>query len=566
MTTKLEFRNDMRLESVKQNADGSLFVKGYVNETNSWSKVLGTTTKFVEKIMPGAFERALKRAKNVEFLYEHDNKQILSDMKSGNLTLKEDERGLYMEAKIFPTTWGKNAFELIKSGVVNKMSFGFRKIKDEVKKGANGIYERVVQDLELFEVSAVRNPAYDHSSLSARSITVIENLEIREDVQNMNIKELKAERVALAKQGKELEKTAKTENRSLSDFEKVEVQDLKERIDEIDVQLNVLKAEEERNIIEIPEDTSEEVSADYRAMEQFIQGLKTEETRNLTTNSETGAVLVPTTISEHIVKQVFHDAKLFSLAKNIPAVEGKAEYLREKTLGNAGFVGEMQNINLSDFSMDKILLGQKRVGTAIEFSDKVVNESGIKPLEYGMGMLQRRLSYFMDSQVLHGDYAGNTSIQGIIGNPLLESIESEKNVIAFDDLWNVLTAMHPDYAENGVWVMHWKTFAKLLKLKDKTGANLILRDKLTDAPILKILEQPVLLCDAMDEIGTGKTPILFANFGEGYARTEKKALHLQHIWKDRQSRSKRRHLLILDQYIDGKIVQPEAFKQLKMKA
>lgn len=169
------------------NSDNSLTVSGYVNKTDQQSNVLGTGKKFVEKIANGAFQRAIDRSsinsKDIDFLAEHKKNLILSSTRNGSLKLHEDEIGLYMEAVITPTSWGKDYYELINSRIIQNMSFGFRAIKDKWTTLEPGLFERVIEELELFEVSAVKNPAYSQSTIAARGIDVVEEVEIPDEVQ-----------------------------------------------------------------------------------------------------------------------------------------------------------------------------------------------------------------------------------------------------------------------------------------------------------------------------------------------------------------------------------------------
>src|SRR5690606_7363150 len=141
------------------NQDGSLKVSGYVNKTEQLSEILGVTKRFKEKIARGAFSRAIKKAgRDIDFLSEHKADKILASTRNNSLQLTEDEQGLFMEATITPTTWGKDAYELINSGIFRNMSFGFRTIKDTWKKIESNLYERTIEELELFEVSVVKDP------------------------------------------------------------------------------------------------------------------------------------------------------------------------------------------------------------------------------------------------------------------------------------------------------------------------------------------------------------------------------------------------------------------------
>lgn len=169
------------------NSDGSLTVSGYVNKTGEPSNVLGTTKKFVEKIAKGAFRRALEnRSGDIDFLAEHDTKKILSSTRNGSLELIEDEVGLFMTATIVPTSWGRDYYELISNGIFRNMSFGFRNVRDSWRSLRPGLYERVIEELELFEVSIIRNPAYSQSTIAARGIDLLEDVIVPEETEKEN--------------------------------------------------------------------------------------------------------------------------------------------------------------------------------------------------------------------------------------------------------------------------------------------------------------------------------------------------------------------------------------------
>lgn len=176
MKNQIELR--FKSASVSSTEDGSLRVSGYVNKTDQQSEILGGKRKFVEKISKGVFKRALSNGRPVDFLAEHDNEKILASTRNESLVLKEDEEGLYMEANIAPTTWGKDTYTLIKHGLYQNMSFGFKVVKDEWRKLERDLYERTIKELELLEVSVVKSPAYSQSTIAARGLNVLEDVEI----------------------------------------------------------------------------------------------------------------------------------------------------------------------------------------------------------------------------------------------------------------------------------------------------------------------------------------------------------------------------------------------------
>lgn len=150
--------------------DNVMKVAGYVNKNNSVSEVLSEDGQvFRETILPQAFTSALQRADEICFFLEHDPKKILATTKNDTLNVSQDDVGLHMSANIVPTTDGENAYKLIKSGIITNMSFGFLVNDDSWSTEEGQVPLRTVTDLDLIEVSAVKNPAYTSSSIQARS-------------------------------------------------------------------------------------------------------------------------------------------------------------------------------------------------------------------------------------------------------------------------------------------------------------------------------------------------------------------------------------------------------------
>lgn len=178
---KIELRS---LSSEFKSEDSKLKVSGYVNKSGAWSetlvgkpKTLKTIRKvsWKERVLPGVFTKALERAKKVDFLAEHDPKLILSSTRNDSLQLVEDDLGLYMEATISATSWGKDYYTLIADRIIQGMSFGMRVLKDKWYYEGKEL-RRDIEEIEIFEISAVKNPAYPVSTLESRGIDVEENV------------------------------------------------------------------------------------------------------------------------------------------------------------------------------------------------------------------------------------------------------------------------------------------------------------------------------------------------------------------------------------------------------
>jgi HK97 family phage prohead protease len=149
----------------------SVVIDGYVNAVERFSRPLWDNMigKFVEKIVAGVFKRALHKAKNVKVLLNHDYERELADTASGKAKLFEDNVGLRAIVEIDDA----EVVEKARAGKLVGWSFGFNSLDDERQQGKDGMIERIIKDLQLFEVSIIDNtmlPAYVGTSIEARAI------------------------------------------------------------------------------------------------------------------------------------------------------------------------------------------------------------------------------------------------------------------------------------------------------------------------------------------------------------------------------------------------------------
>lgn len=162
-------------------------------QTNKLSHVLGSTKKWREVISPNVFAKAISNAfengRDVDFIADHDDSKILASTKNNSLELREDEQGLHVSAEIVDTSWAKDTLELVKSGIISGLSFGMTVNSQRWSKCDDGIDLRIIEDIDLFEVSAVRNPAYPLTNLESRGIDV-EDVEIPDGEGGENMTEM----------------------------------------------------------------------------------------------------------------------------------------------------------------------------------------------------------------------------------------------------------------------------------------------------------------------------------------------------------------------------------------
>ena len=164
MTKKIERRTfTVRDIETRQAEDGTMRLSGYAAVFNDSSVPL----PFVERIAPGAFRKTLTETPDVRLLINHEGLP-LARTKNGTLTLREDERGLWMDAVIADTQEGRDLYTLVQRGDLDQMSFAFRVIRQKWNETRT---ERLLTELSLADgdVSVVTYPAYPTTSVEARA-------------------------------------------------------------------------------------------------------------------------------------------------------------------------------------------------------------------------------------------------------------------------------------------------------------------------------------------------------------------------------------------------------------
>ena len=151
---------------VEVRSDGKVEISGYVNAIDRYSKELyGSKGKFIEKVAPTVFQRALEKARNVDMLLNHDVRRKLASIEEGTLALKEDNIGLHAKAVISDT----EVIEEARCGNLKGWSFGFRALSDSWEDDGS-VAKRTLEEIDLIEVSLLTiEPAYIATSVQVRS-------------------------------------------------------------------------------------------------------------------------------------------------------------------------------------------------------------------------------------------------------------------------------------------------------------------------------------------------------------------------------------------------------------
>ncbi len=148
---------------VREEAEG-MRLTGYAARFGEWSEPL----PFREIIKRGAFRRSLDSRNDIKLLWNHDSSKVLGSTRAKTLKLEEREEGLWVEALLPDTSYGRDAKVSIQRGDVTGFSFGFSVPAGGDSWNAEGT-ERTLKSVRLIEVSTgVAFPAYPSTNGTAQ--------------------------------------------------------------------------------------------------------------------------------------------------------------------------------------------------------------------------------------------------------------------------------------------------------------------------------------------------------------------------------------------------------------
>lgn len=168
-----------RSSAERRTASGLVEVRATATSTTSDTRITGYATVynrgysiaggpphgFVETVAPGAADRALREKQDVRLLINHEGLP-LARTTSGTLRLSSDAHGLKIEADLDPENPTVQSLRSAMSrGDATQMSFAFSVANGGQRWNAD-YTERLITNMDLYDVSVVSFPASPHTSVS----------------------------------------------------------------------------------------------------------------------------------------------------------------------------------------------------------------------------------------------------------------------------------------------------------------------------------------------------------------------------------------------------------------
>jgi len=165
---------EVRISDLKPNSqEEAMILEGYALVFNKETLIGDDKRGFVEVIEPTALIST--SLKDVPLKYNHqDNFLVIARTRNASLVLSTDENGLRVTANLLDTQSNRDIYSAVKAGLLDKMSFAFT-VKDQVWDRSGDIPKRTIKAINrLYDVSIVDTPAYEDTSIYARSLEAMD--------------------------------------------------------------------------------------------------------------------------------------------------------------------------------------------------------------------------------------------------------------------------------------------------------------------------------------------------------------------------------------------------------
>jgi HK97 family phage prohead protease len=160
---------DVDFELIRSEGDDGLTLSGYAAVFNSPTRIDSWEGEFDELIAPGAFKRTIRSGSPV-MQFDHGQHPLIGSLPIASIKrLREDARGLYVEARVFDNWLTEPLRDAIREEAIKGMSFRFSTVKDDWDR-ASKIPVRTLREVKLYELGPVIWPAYSDTTLALRSL------------------------------------------------------------------------------------------------------------------------------------------------------------------------------------------------------------------------------------------------------------------------------------------------------------------------------------------------------------------------------------------------------------
>lgn len=168
---------DFEVVRADQDGDG-LTLEGYAAVFNQPTRIDSFEGEFDEVIAVGAFSKTIsdKGPSGIRLQFDHGHHPLIGSIPIGAIRqLREDDRGLFVSARLTDNWLIQPVRDAIDDGAIDGMSFRFRVVREEWDETQEPPL-RTLKETELFELGPVVWQAYDTTTVGVRARQIADAL------------------------------------------------------------------------------------------------------------------------------------------------------------------------------------------------------------------------------------------------------------------------------------------------------------------------------------------------------------------------------------------------------
>lgn len=451
-------------------------------------------------------------AAGLPLLWAHDPTRPVGTI----LEARDDGRGLFVRGRLsLGTAAGQEAHTLLKDRAITGLSIGFKRLRDEAMPSG-----RRILAADLKEVSLVTLPSNESARiLEVRGATTAPDADHHHSLGDTC---MTTKATTTASDEAAATETTATETRSDNSAE------TRSALDAVNRRLDRIEARSSRTGLAAGNDNAD-AETETRAFSHFIrqgrEALGADEIRSLRVSDDTaGGYLAPDQFTAELLRNVVAFSPIRSVARVANTASGAVILPKRTGRLTAQWVGET-----ADRTGTEPAYGQNRypvheLACFVDVSNAMLEDSALDIAAELSFDFAEEFGKAEGTAFLTG--SGSLKPAGIMNDAdITNTVSGDASKVTADGLIQIYHDLPSAYRANGVWLMNSNTVAAVRKLKDSvTGAYLLLTAGIAGAPATTLLGRPVLECPDLDDIGAGKFPVVFGDFGQGYRIFDRVAL------------------------------------------
>ena len=270
-----------------------------------------------------------------------------------------------------------------------------------------------------------------------------------------------------------------------------------------------LPKDDQKTKTEVEIEKEERALEEEKAYESYIRGtVLNERATDLTPASNSGGVLIPTTIANRIIKQVYDMCPILEKSTKYN-VKGKLEipYYDESTQSiTVAWATEFQELESNVGKFTNITLEGYLAGALSLISRSLINNAQFDVVAFVVDRMSYDISRFIENALLNG----SGSVTGL--STVSNIVTTTGATIEADDLISCQGKVKDVFQGNAIWIMNEDTRTAIRKLKSETGSYLMTEVYDLSSPFKNmLLGKPVYVSDNMPEVGAGKIAVYYGD-------------------------------------------------------